>query len=66
MVSIRESGSRKSESKFFTLSAVGRDGTIVPLCRGSTGNLRLLLDILPELAEKMGHVPIIYGNRNYT
>ncbi len=66
VVSIRGSGSKKSESRFFTLSAVERDGTVVPLCRVSTGNLRLLLDLLPELAEKMGHVPIIYGNRNYS
>ncbi|MBR4665131.1 MAG: hypothetical protein IKO93_14785, partial [Lentisphaeria bacterium] len=66
VVSVRGSGSKKSESRFFTLSAAARDGTIVPLCRVSPRNLRLLLDILPELAEKMGHVPIIYGNRNYT
>ena len=66
VVSTQGSGSKKSESKFFTLSAVERDGTVVPLCRVSPRNLRLLLDILPELAEKMGHVPVIYGSRNYT
>ena len=34
--------------------------------RVATNNLRLLLDILPELAEKMGYVPVIYGDRNYS
>ena len=64
VVSVR--GSKKSESRFFNLSAVERDGTVVPLCRVPPRKLRLLLDLLPELAEKMGHVPIIYGSRNYT
>ena len=66
VVDTRGSGSKKSENKFFCLSAVERDGTIVPLCHVSTGKLRLLLDIIPELAEKMGHVPVIYGDRHYS
>jgi hypothetical protein len=66
VVTVRGSGSKKSESKFFTLSAVERDGTVVPLCRVPPRKLRLLLDLLPELAEKMGHVPVIYGSRNYS
>ena len=40
--------------------AVKRDGTQIPVCKASPRHLALLLELLPELAEKMGHLPITY------
>ena len=40
--------------------AVKRDGTKIPVCKASPRHLELLLELLPELAEKMGHLPITY------
>lgn len=40
--------------------AVKHDGTKIPVCKASPRHLELLLELLPELAEKMGHLPITY------
>ncbi len=42
------------------LFAVKNDGSCIPICRISVKRLALLFDLLPELAEKMGHLPITY------
>ena len=43
--------------KYVVLCAVRSNGMMVPLCKVSESRLGLLLDLLPELAEKMGHLP---------
>ncbi|MBO5821774.1 MAG: DUF3592 domain-containing protein [Lentisphaeria bacterium] len=42
------------------LLAVKHDGSAVSLCQVSAKHLNTLLELLPELAEKMGKLPIIY------
>jgi len=51
---------KKHGGRFIGLVAVKRDGTKVPICGASCRNLGLLLELLPELAEKMGHLPILF------
>lgn len=51
---------KKRGGRFIGLVAVKQDGTKVPLCGASCRNLGLLLELLPELAEKMGHLPILF------
>ncbi len=51
---------KKSGGRFIGLVAVKRDGTKVPLCGASCRNLGVLLELLPDLAEKMGHLPILF------
>jgi len=48
------------QEKFIGLFAVKHNGTNVPLCKVNTKRLALLLELLPELAEKTGHLPITY------
>ena len=51
---------KKHGGRFIGLVAVKRDGTKIPICGTSCRNLGLLLELLPELAEKMGHLPILF------
>ena len=53
------SRSRRS-GRFIGVTAVKHDGTKVPICGASCRNLGLLLELLPDLAEKMGHLPILF------
>ena len=46
--------------KYIGLLAVKSDGDAIPLCRATKYNLPLLLALLPDLAEKMGHLPITF------
>ena len=46
--------------KCIGLLAVKSDGDAIPLCRATKHNLPLLLALLPDLAEKMGHLPITF------
>ena len=51
---------KKHGGRFIGLVAVKRDGTKIPICGTSCRNLGVLLELLPELAEKMGHLPILF------
>ena len=42
------------------LLAVKHDGSAVSLCQVSPKHFNMMLELLPELAEKMGKLPIIY------
>ena len=42
------------------LLAVKHDGTAISLCQVTPKHFNTLLELLPELAEKMGKLPIIY------
>ena len=42
------------------LLAVKHDGSAIPLCQVTPKHFNTLLELLPELAEKMGKLPIIY------
>ena len=53
----------KYESEFFCLAAIRHDGTNMAICKVSKKDISLLFDLLPELAEKMGNLPITYGER---
>ena len=44
----------------FTLNAYSADGTANPICRISKKNLPPLLEQLPDLAERLGHLPILF------
>ena len=48
------------DGKFIGLFAVKSDSTNIPICKVAGKHLALLLELLPELAEKMGHLPVIY------
>ena len=52
--------SNRDYKKYVVLFAVKPDGTNIPICRVAGKHLDLLLDLLPELAEKLGHLPVIY------
>ena len=52
--------SSRNRSGVIGLFAVKNDGSCIPICRISVKHLALLFDLLPELAEKMGHLPITY------
>lgn len=51
---------RRRSGRFIGLVAVKRNGDKIPICGASCRNLGLLLELLPELAEKMGHLPILF------
>ena len=59
-VSVSTLNRKKHGGRFIGLVAVKRDGTKIPICGASCRNLGLLLELLPELAEKMGHLPILF------
>ena len=46
--------------KYIGLLAVKSDGDGIPLCKASKYNLPSLLALLPDLAEKMGHLLITH------
>ena len=46
--------------KCIGLLAVKSDGDAIPLCKASKYNLPRLLALLPDLAEKMGHLVITH------
>lgn len=52
---------RKHGNALVCVSAVMRDGISVPLFCVDGKHLDLLFDLLPELAEKMGHLPVTYS-----
>ncbi|MBO4491130.1 MAG: DUF3592 domain-containing protein [Lentisphaeria bacterium] len=51
---------RNRSGRRIGLFAVKQDGTQVPICGAVYRNLGVLLELLPELAEKMGHLPILF------
>ena len=59
-VSVSVQSKRNRSGRRIGLFAVKQDGTQVPICGASCRNLGLLLELLPELAEKMGHLPILF------
>lgn len=59
-VSVSVQSKRNRSGRRIGLFAVKHDGTKVPVCGASCRNLGLLLELLPELAEKMGHLPILF------
>ena len=59
-VSVSVRSKRKNSGRSIGLFAVKRDGSKVPICGVSFRNLGLLLELLPELAQKMGHLPILF------
>lgn len=50
----------KQSCLFIGVFAVTYDGYKIPLFRASRKHLGLLFELLPELAEKMGHLPITF------
>ena len=59
-VSVTTKNKRKRNERFIGVVAVKQNGDKVPICGASCRNLGILLEILPELAEKMGHLPILF------
>ena len=51
---------RRNGSRFVGIFAVKPDGTNIPICKVSRNRLDLLLELLPELASKMGNLPITF------
>ena len=52
---------RGNTGQFIGVFAVTHDGYKLPLFKVARKRLDLLLELLPELAEKMGHTPITYN-----
>ena len=59
-VSVSVQSKRNRNAGFIGLFAVKQDGAKVPICGVWRRDLGLLLELLPELAEKMGHLPILF------
>ena len=59
-VSVSVQSKRKNSGRRIGLFAVKQDGTQVPICGAVYRNLGVLLELLPDLAEKMGHLPILF------
>ena len=53
-------GSRAVAEEYIGLLAVKSNGDVIPLCRATQHNLPRLLALLPDLAEKMGHLVITH------
>lgn len=59
-VSVSVQSKRNRSGRRIGLFAVKQDGTQVPICGAVYRNLGVLLELLPDLAEKMGHLPILF------
>ena len=50
----------RNSDRYIGVFAVTHDGYKLPLFKVTRKHLELLLELLPELAEKMGNIPITY------